>query len=120
MLHFWNDFVHRVKNKGHDTWAVACKNNSLLLIKNNREISKLNVDEIIEVITYKKDFLTYDPVFLCFVDKHGRTIEICEDMDGFDYFINNELAKHFDVEVDWFARVNKGAFAENRRVIWKI
>ncbi|WP_115718156.1 hypothetical protein [Gallaecimonas mangrovi] len=119
-LDWWNDFMHRVKNKGEDTWSVTCKNNYLVVSKNDREVSKVGLDEVVSVTTYKKDLVTYDPVFLCFLDKYGCAIEVWEGMDGFDSFICNELGRYFDVEPDWFANVNKGAFAENRRVIWRL
>lgn len=119
-LDWWNDFAHRVKNKGVDKWSVTCENNNLVVNKNDREVSKVRIDEVVSVTTYKKDLVTYDPVFLCFLDKNDCTLEVWEGMDGFDSFIRNELGRYFDVEPDWFANVNKGAFAENRRVIWKL
>lgn len=99
---------------------MACEHNNLIVSKNNREIAKLKLDQVVCVTTYKKDLVTYDPVFLCFLDENDCSIEVWEGMDGFDSFIGNELGKFFDVEPDWFASVNKGAFAENRRVIWKL
>lgn len=117
---WFNDFVHRAKNKGEDKWEVTCENKRLVVKKNNRKVSAIKLDEVVSVTTYKKDLVTYDPVHLTFLDRSNCSIEIWEGMDGFDDFIRNDLVGNFDIDPDWFVNVNKDAFAENRRVIWKL
>jgi hypothetical protein len=117
---WWNDFKHRVKNKGEDAWSMTCDGSDIIIAKNDRESSRVRLDEIVRITTYKKDLVTYDPVYLCFLDKNDYEIEVWEGMDGFDSFIRDELSRYFDVEPDWFISVNRGAFTENKRVIWRL
>lgn len=116
---WWNDFIHRIKNKGKDEWSVICDGTSLVIEKNELEISRIGFDAIIRITAYRKDLLTYDPVYLCFTSKEGCNFEIWEDMTGFNFFISEELNKYFHVEPDWLIKVNNNTFTENRHVIWK-
>lgn len=119
-LNWWNNFVYRVQNQGEDKWSLMHEHSILVINKNALEVSRVRFDEVVSITTYKKDFVTYDPVFLCFLDKNGRTVEIWEDMTGFHSFVCHELERYFDVESAWFANVNRGTFAENRREIWRL
>lgn len=118
-MDWYSDFLYRVKNRGEDKWSLVCNDGRLELLKNNRKVTVVELSDIVRITSYKKDLITFDPVCLHFLDKHGISLEIREDMDGFKKFINEQLNNYFDVESGWLLLVNKGSFTENDRVIWE-
>jgi hypothetical protein len=72
-------------------------------------------DDIESIFAYKVDWLTFDDVYLDLIVK-GEIISICEDINGFDTFIEN-LNKELPTVKDYWIVVPP-AFATNFTMLY--
>jgi len=75
--------------------------------------------DIHEVYGFKLDLFSIDEICLGFtLDEDGRYIWVGEDDGGFKEF-RSEVERRFGFDPDWFGKIMKPAFVENRTTLWK-
>jgi hypothetical protein len=78
-------------------------------------VSYLHVQRI---VGFKRDLYTFDMVCIAF-EMRDTTVEINEEMDGYDSVIAT-LPKHFSgLEAEWWAKVVFPPVATNWTTIWE-
>ena len=117
---FIQDVKIRTKNGGQDHFEIEFSFESANILKNNRSIATVPWTSIKKIIAGKIDRLTYDPVVICLCDSIDgqRGVVFEEFMDGFQEFLM-EVNRRYEIDANWFERVNRGAFISNWEILWK-
>ena len=83
---------------------IRLESDGFVLTKGDQRLFTVRWDEIREIVAFKRDFLTWDCVFLAFrVDADDRYLEVNEEIPGF-ILLSDEMMSRFPmIPADWFA-----------------
>ena len=75
--------------------------------------------DVVRIRTYKIDFVDIDCVCVQFELRGGPAVEVTEESNGFNDFVD-ELAERFpSIDPGWYATVMSPAFARNEAVLFE-
>ena len=98
--------------------TVRVSHKDLSLLKGDREYAHFAWDEVLEVVTFKRDLLTYDDIRLGFRLADGW-LEVSEDAQGWSE-MTQEMHRQFpEIPPDWYMTVMFPAFETCYRVLFK-
>lgn len=81
-------------------------------------VMEIEIDSISKIVAFKRDLLTEDQLCWILILKDGTSIELNEDMNGFDEFVETISKKLKGFDKNWRHDVIPEAFVRNQKVIW--
>jgi hypothetical protein len=87
--------------------------------QDNTESMRMQWNEIDKVVAYKRDLFAFDLICLALADKN-RSIELAEDMEGWDEFLDALSAHLPDMPATsaWRNKVAPPPFATNQMILF--
>jgi hypothetical protein len=89
-----------------------------LCVHAGTHVYEVRFDAISRVEAYKRDLITTDLICLDLLTKDGAIISVHEELEGFQA-LTEKLASLPRFDADWYAKVMKPAFVENRTLVYE-
>ena len=117
MIGFLRNLVNRLRARP-PVQTVRVSDRDLSLLTGDREYDHFAWDEILEIVTFKRDLFTYDDIRLAFRLDDGW-LEVSEDALGWPE-LTEEMQRRFqDIPTDWYTTVMFPPFETCYRVLYK-
>jgi hypothetical protein len=98
--------------------ALRVSDECVTLVKGDRQCAQVVWNEVREVVTFKRDLLTYDDICLAFRVDDGWVV-ISEDAEGWSA-LTSALGRRFPtIPPDWYQTVMLPPFATCYRVLFE-
>lgn len=97
--------------------SISCSDEGFAVATGGRTVLVARFDEIVRALSFKRDELVTDLVCVEIELADGRTIELHEEIAGFDGWVRR-LEALPGAEADWRSRVIQPPFARNETVLF--
>lgn len=117
MIGFLRHLLNRLRSRP-TVQTVRVSNRVVSLLIGDREYDHFRWDEILEIVTFKRDLFIHDDIRLAFRLDHGW-LEVGEDAQGWSELTEQMRRQFPEIPTDWYTTVMFPPFETCYRLLYK-